>query len=287
MRHSFSRLEAANLRPFFGDCQVVRTWADFGEMASRNWNVKLPRDFKPQHLFEMVDRLRDPSGRPSVLLLDEIDQLLDWDKVHSEDEVPEAFFRACRSISQQGIAQFVFSGERMIANRMWDAASPHWNFCRPVMLRQLTQSAAASLMAKPLEDLGVRIEDRQEFLRSCWDTTNGHPELLQLLGDRIVNLLNQRDRADVFTSPADILYITGQFEYAEQYLETYWGQATPLERVLSILLIDGQKTIEQMITTAGSIVRTDQIQDLRTALHMLELYGIAEQSESGYQLRAH
>jgi hypothetical protein len=233
-----------------------------------------------------MDSLSDRSGRPTVLLLDEIDQLLDWDKTHTEDEVPEAFFRACRSISQQGIAQFVFSGERMIANRMWDAASPHWNFCRPVMLRQLSEEAAASLMVRPLEDLGVRIDDRNEFIRYCWDTTNGHPELLQLLGDQVVNLLNQRDRTEVFTSPADILKITSEFEYAEQYLETYWGQATSLERILSILLIEGPKTMEQMASAITSIVSDDHVYDLRTALHMLELYGIAQQLESAYELRA-
>jgi AAA domain-containing protein len=286
MRHSFGRLQAADLRPFFGDCQVVRTWVDFGGMASRNWDVNLPTDFKPQHLFELVDQLSDSSGRSTVILLDEIDQLLDWDKAHTEDEVPEAFFRACRSISQQGIAQFVFSGERTIANRIWDATSPHWNFCRPLMLQQLTRAAASSLIAEPLEALGVRIEDRDAFLSVCWDSTDGHPELLQLLGDRIVSHVNQRDRKDVSTSPADVLQITGQFDFAEQYLETYWGQANPLERIVSILLIDGPKTIEQLMSGLESITPARGGEDLRSALHMLELYGIADQSEAGYQLRA-
>jgi hypothetical protein len=285
--HSFDRLKAANIQPFFGDCQIVRTWADFGEMASRNWHIQLPGDFKPQHLFDLVDKLRSDSfGHPIVLMLDEIDQLLDWDKTHTEVEVPEAFFRACRSISQQGIAQFVFSGERIIANRMWDAASPHWNFCRPVMLLQLTPAAAASLMADPLEALGVRIEDPDAFIRSCWIATDGHPELLQLLGDRIVNLINQRDRSDIFTSQEDVQQITRQYKYAEQYLETYWGQATPLERIVSVSLIDGPKTIEQIISTLESIVPHIEGDALRSALHMLELYGIAEQAQATYQLRA-
>jgi hypothetical protein len=286
MRHSFGRLRAANLRPFFGDCQVVRTWADFGEMASRNWKIDLPPDFKPQHLFELVDKLSDGSDRSTVVLLDEIDQLLDWDAEHTEDEVPEAFFRACRSISQQGMAQFVFSGERIIANRMWDARSPHWNFCRPLMLRQLTRPAAFSLMAEPLEALGVRIDDRDPFLTGCWNSTDGHPELLQQLGDRIVGLINQRDRTDIFTSPADVLQITSQFEYAEQYLETYWGQATALERVVSILLHEGPQTVEYLMNTVEALAPTTSVDDVRRALHMLELYGIAEQSEAGYELRA-
>jgi hypothetical protein len=256
-------------------------------MASRNWNVNLSAEFKPQHLFELVDQLSDSPDRSTVILLDEIDQLLDWDKAHTEDEVPEAFFRACRSISQQGIAQFVFSGERTIANRIWDATSPHWNFCRPLMLQQLTRAAASSLIAEPLEGLGIRIENRDAFLSVCWDSTDGHPELLQMLGDRIVNRVNQRDRADVYASPADVLQITSQFEFAEQYLETYWGQASPLERIVSILLIDSPRTIEQLMSALEPIRGAGgKAEDIRGALHMLELYGIAQQSEAGYELRA-
>lgn len=286
MLHSFGRLTAANLRPFFGDCQVVRTWADFGLMAARNWKVKVTSDFKPQHLFELVDQLGDGTGRHIVILLDEIDQLLDWDKSHTDDEVPEAFFRACRSISQQGLAQFVFSGERTIANRLWDATSPHWNFCRPLMLRQLNESAAYSLISEPLDALGIRIDDKADFLRSCWAATDGHPELLQLLGDRIVALVNHRDRSNIFTSPADIAQITDQFEYAEQYLETYWGQATPLERVISILLKNEPTSMDKIFDSMAEMLPAVDVRNVQEALRMLELYGIAHQSDSGYELRS-
>ncbi len=286
MRHCFSRLIAADLKPVFGDCQVVRTWADFGDMAARNWSVSLPADFKPHHLFDLVVQLDDGSGRSIVIVLDEIDQLLDWDKNHTEDEVPEAFFRACRSISQQGLAQFVFSGERTIANTLWDATSPHWNFCRPLMLRQLTRAASESLIAEPLENLGIRIDERDTFLESSWNCTDGHPELLQFIGDKIVSRVNNRARENVHTSPDDIDAISNQFEYAEQYLETYWGQASPLERVISIALIEGSQSIDKLLNTIRKMGATLDASDVHGALRMLELYGIAKQSEVGYELRA-
>jgi hypothetical protein len=286
MRHCFGRLRSANLRPHFGDCQVVRTWADFGVMAQRNWEVVLPKEFKPQHLFDLVEQLSSGSDSPVVFLLDEIDQLLDWDSSHSEDEVPEAFFRACRSISQQRLAQFVFSGERTIANRIWDASSPHWNFCRPLMLRQLTRGAAESLVAEPLQGLGVRLEKRDDVLAACWDRTDGHPELLQFIGDKLVGCVNARSRADVFVSPDDVLEVTAQFEYAEQYLETYWGQATALERVVSIVLLGGPQSVESItleLLKSGIGVEGARVQ---SAFRMLELYGIARQCSTGYELRA-
>lgn len=286
MQHSSRRLASANLRPFFGDCQVVRTWADFGSMAARNWGCKVPEVFKPEHLFGLVDELKGNSDVPIVIFLDEIDQLLDWDTSHSIDEVPEAFFRACRSISQQGLAQFVFSGERTIALRIWDAGSPHWNFCRPLMLRQLTRHAAKALVVEPLEALGVRIDDAEELVNVCWDSTDGHPELLQFLGDKIVSKVNGRDRTDVYASSMYVLDITNQFEYAEQYLETYWGQATALERVISVFLLSGSKTVAEISGRLDDVVPSNMSSSVPNALRMLELYGIAEQFDGGYRLRS-
>jgi hypothetical protein len=286
MRHSSRRLQSANLEPYFGDCQVVRTWADFGKMASRNWDVDVPENFKPQDLFKLVQELGSRNNKAIVILLDEVDQLLDWDKRHGEDDVPEAFFRACRSISQQGLAQFVFSGERTIAFSLWDAKSPHWNFCKPLMLRQLTRTAADALLAEPLENLGIKIEKKPDFLTACWTNTDGHPELLQLIGDKLVSLVNQRSRLEILVTTEDVQELTEQFDYAEQYLETYWGQAEPLERIVSILLIRSFQTLGDLLDELNGFEIVVDGKKLHEALRMLELYGIAEQSALGYTLRA-
>lgn len=285
MQHSFGRLKAANMRPFFGDCQVVRTWQDFGHLAHREWGFRPTDNFRPQDLFELVASLANGHDSPLIFLLDEVDQLLDWDKSHSDDEVPEAFFRACRSISQQGRAQFVFSGERTIAYSLWDATSPHWNFCRPLMLQQLARPEANALISEPLEALGIRISDRPSFLAGAWGTSDGHPELLQYLGDKLVSLVNERDRKDIHVSAEDIANITSQYDFGEQYLETYWGQATPLERVLSILLLEGMQSVEALAGRVQMLTGSIDSAGVQSALRMLELYGIATQSSAGYKLR--
>src|SRR5690348_5871370 len=140
----------------------------------------------------------------TVFLLDEIDQVLDWDRSHSPDEVPEAFFRACRSISQERLAQFVFSGERVIASRLWDAQSPHWTFCCRLPLPQLTPLAAAPLISEPLKALCVPIVNMESFVQQCWLCTDGHPELLQFLGDQLIGLLITRSRKDLRLTVGDV-----------------------------------------------------------------------------------
>lgn len=286
LQHSVERLKQAELRPFFLDCQVVRNWVDFGTLASRAWGVKLPEVFKPQHLLDLVSRLDDGSGKAIVIMLDEIDQMLDWDSNHETDEVPEAFFRACRAISQEGRAQFVFSGERTIAQKLWDPSSPHWNFCKPILLQQLSANAGRALIAQPLEGMGVRIEDRPAFVQAAWTCTDGHPELLQFLGDHLVAIINGRDRKDVHVTPLDVGEASHRLEYAEQYLETYWGQATPLERLISIVVAEGQCSVAAVIQEIEGLGVKRSYGDVMRALHMLNLYGIISQANDGYDLRA-
>jgi hypothetical protein len=287
MQHCFDRLEGAGLKPFFADCQVVKTWANFGTLARREWDVDVPEAFRPDNLFDVIKQLRGEDCERIVVMLDEIDQLLSWDKSHEEDEVPEAFFRACRAISQQDLAQFVFSGERTIATTMWDASSPHWNFCRPMMLQQLTRSAADQLISYSMNSLGVRLEEESNVLAACWTATDGHPELLQLVGDKLVSLINQRDRADVFVTPADVLEVTNSYEYAEQYLETYWGQSTLQERIISLMIVEEDRSVDQISVALDAKKLTIDVPDLQTALRMLELYGIVAKWKKGYKLKAH
>ena len=288
MRHAEKQLTAAGFSPYFGDCQTVRTWDDFASLARRRWEVTLPIPFHPSSLGDIVVQLRSQRNGKVVFLLDEIDQLLDWDKSHSRDEVPEAFFRACRALSQEGEAQFVFSGERTIAARIWDPHSPHWNFCQPLMLRQLDREAAATLIVRPLTDLQVSIRDADRFVSTVWSRTGGHPQLIQTLGDGLIRLLNDRESGSrASLDLADLVTITDTFAFAEHYLQTYWGQSTSLERLISLLVAGNVQTlagIREFLQRRGISVSDDQVSG---AFRMLELYGITEPEGDGYRLRLH
>lgn len=285
LQHSVEKLRESELQPYFLDCQVVKDWADFGKLANSRWDVDVPLAFKPQHLFDLVEQLGSRSDRPIVILLDEVDQMLYWDMTHVTDEVPEAFFRACRALSQENRAQFVFAGERTIAQRIWDPSSPHWNFCRPLQLQQLTTSAGRALIAEPLEQMGVRIDDKETFVQAAWNCTDGHPELLQFLGDHLVTVINKRDRRDVHVTPKDVQDSASRFGFAEQYVETYWGQANALERLITVYLAQETLSFSDLLTKLEAVGLTSA-KDASMALHMLTLYGIIDQADDGYVLRA-
>jgi hypothetical protein len=287
LQHVHARLEDADFSALFGDCQTVRQWADFGSMARRKWGARLPKSFRPEHLFDLARQLTQPA-RQLVFLMDEIDQLLDWDQRHTDDEVSEAFFRACRTLSQEGLAQFVFTGERTIAMKLWDAHSPHWNFCRPLPLQQLTRIAAAELLERPMESLGITIEDRIEFESALWRYTSGHPQLVQYLGDRLVRLLNERrpDRRGILNLE-DLTRVAEAYEYREHYLETYWGQATTLERLITTMGTNGRATTVAALRDSIGLLGVEAGEkEITDGLRMLELYGVISQGREGYERRA-
>lgn len=287
IRRLQDELGKARFQTYFGDCQTVRTWADFADLARRRWEADLPADFRPSHLADLVAQLGARGEGQVIVILDEIDQLLDWDASHSADSVPEAFFRACRSLSQEGAAHFVFSGERRIANRLWDPQSPHWNFCREVQLAQLDKADALSLLIDPLRAMNIDIIDAPAFEAEAWARTSGHPQIVQYLGDRLIRSLDDRaDRRNLSLSPGDVMTTTETFEFAEHYLTTYWGQATPFEKAVSRTVAAGAKTSAEIVDRLVADGAADAVDTLAGALRMLQLYGVVEERDGQLGIRA-
>jgi len=84
----------------------------------------------------------------------------------------------------------------------------------------------------------------------------------------------------------DIRRISQSFEYREHYLETYWGQATQLERILSLFTAlepSSPADLDEALLSRGV---TASESDIAMGMRMLEMYGILSQTESGYQLHA-
>lgn len=286
MQHVQKQLQNAGFVPYYADCQTVRDWGGFADLARREWGAETEESFRPIHLFDLVSSLAGRQEGRTVILLDEIDQLLDWDRTHSDEDVPEAFFRVCRTLSQEGKVQFVFSGERVIANRMADSHSPHWNFCNPLMLRQLEREAAVDLMTKPLRDLRIDIRDISEFASLIWTCTSGHPQLVQFLGDALIKSLNRKApnlRRSV--SADDLRRVAYGLPYAEHYLGTYWGQSTDREKLISLWVASGVRSWADIRDRLAGGTRATADVELEGSFHMLELYGIVEAEEKEYSLR--
>lgn len=279
LRRVESTLRAQGRTVYYGDCQAVGEWRGFRALAKREWGVELAQKFEPDQVAALAERLR--VGRdPPLVILDEIDRLVAWDRGREVGGVTEAFFRALRAQSQAGKAQFVFSGERTIAEVLWSPQSPHWNFCQRHSLRQLDREDAAGLLFNVLDSLSVRFADRDEAEETLWRVTSGHPRLVQLLGDTLVQRLNERpgDERDLLTG-RDLQAVIDTFDFKSEYVGTYWGQATAFEKELTRLVAEGERSLAAL---QQRVVEEDE----PLALQILELYGIFDIASDEVRLRA-
>jgi hypothetical protein len=272
-------LKAQDRTVYYGDCQAIGDWDRFRALVRRDWGVDLADQFEPDQIAALVEQLTKDQG-PPIVVLDEIDRLVAWDRTTEVGGVTEAFFRSLRAQSQAGKAQFVFSGERTIAEVLWSPESPHWNFCQRLSLRQLNREDAADLLFRVLASLSVRFEDQDAAETILWSATSGHPRLVQLLGDQLVRRLNERpgDERDILT-PEDLRAVVDTFDFKSEYVETYWGQATLFEKHLTRLVAEGDRSLKAL---QDRMVQVDE----PLALKILELYGIIDVVSDEVRLRA-
>jgi hypothetical protein len=287
MQRLVDELRQDEWQPHYADLQEAGDWKTFASLISLRWGLDVPLEFAPSHLGRIASALKDRGSGRLVILLDEIDHLLRWDLQHDDGNVPEAFFRACRSLSQQGVAQFVFSGERLVSERLWDPSSPHWNFCKPIPVKQLSKEAAGSLLSEPFGDLGVALRTEDEVLDLVWSRTQGHPQLIQFVGERAVTRLNSLPADLRSLLPVDLVVeIVDSDEFRQQYCETYWGQATDEERLISALIASGVTRGSELKKRLRSLGTKTTERRVSTALRMLDLYGVIEEPFDPLRLRA-
>ena len=227
LQHARSRLLDAGFNVQYADCQAIDSWATLAQHAAQHWQADVDLEFSASAVDELIAQLQTGHEGQLVVMLDEVDNLLRWDRNLDLHGMTEPLFRSFRSLSQEGSCQFVFSGERLIAQVLWDPGSPHWNFCRAIPVRQLAKSDAKSLFSNPVVALGVRIVDPEESDEEVWRATSGHPQIVQQLGELVVSALNDRPSDQRLTiASTDIRAIASSPEFQRHYVRTYWGQAT-------------------------------------------------------------
>jgi hypothetical protein len=135
--------------------------------------------------------------------------------------------------------------------------------------------------------MNISLVDLAEFEDEVWLRTSGHPQIVQFLGDRLVRSLDDRsDRRNLDLSPEDVVATTETFEFAEHYLETYWGQATPYEKAVSRVIADGASTSAEILVLLADHPGQEGAEGLFNALRMLQLYGIVEERDGQLRMRA-
>jgi hypothetical protein len=265
------------IRPLMVDCQIVRDAASFFAALQAQNRLALPSP-TPEGLTAALTKLHQ-DGPPPVLLMDEVDALLANEKSRGEPLVA-----TWRALAQADVCRFIFCGSTELARQLDDPASAFFNFSQPLPLGYLTPETARLVLAQPLETLGIILEDEDTLLDEVQALTSGHPNLIQYLGRGLVDAANRRGERRILLD--DLAALRSSTDFGEYYLKTVWGQAGPLERLITLLAADslspdGFQLGELEAVLTAHDVRVNE-EKLDSTLKLLRTYSFFRKHERTY-----
>jgi hypothetical protein len=254
-------------RAIYINCEEKFDYKDLFEALSDEFNQPLDSS-NPLAFRKLATALRkeDPA-KHLVFLMDEIDELLVFDGAASP---VGQLFKTFRALSHEGTCRFVFSGSRTLYTHLHNPQSPFFNFCEDMILKPLEKKSVAEIISKPMRQLAIDLPEEEEFIDRVIDLTSCHPNVVQWLCDRLVKMASVR-----CITLKDLESVSSGPEFQAHYLQTAWGEATRLEKIIT-LLIDGRSFgVDDLFKKLAEHGITDKAQ-VQDSLEMLQLYSLIE-----------
>lgn len=138
-----------------------------------------------------------------------------------------------------------------------------------------------------MQQLEIELVEPQAVLSLIWDLTSGHPNVVQRICQRLIDKLSRESRRQI--SLEDVNAVAEDPEFLrEDFLDTYWERATPLEKIVSLLMADDpelrtRKAIRQAIDERCHL--QPLAAEVEDALqNLVELRSILKRTPTGYEI---
>jgi hypothetical protein len=272
------RLPTAGFLSVYYDCTRALGSSRFLSARIGDWRPERPSN-APVTFNDLL--YAPPANSPLVLLLDEADKLVPVDR-----EAAWQLFGALRALTNSGHAQVILSGERTLRAALKDPTSPLFNFADEVLLGPLDFRAVEELVTQPMKQLEIELVDEKTLIDRIWAFTSGHPNVVQRLCRRLIERLNERGTRRIALSDLDSVIKDPQFQEID-FLQTYWEAASPLEKIITLMLSQEAKTyrlkeVRQLLPEQIRI-RTSATATKDALDRLVDLRSILKRSPNGYE----
>ncbi len=268
--------ETPEFKPFYLDCQAVRSHADFFEAIDTMWRTPLPTP-TIEGFRRMATELPDQfPNRTLVMLFDEIDGLLQKDLQSGEQ-----LFQILRALSQEGRLRFIFCGEKVLNESLHNPNQVFFNFCNLMPLTYLNPAEARRVVVEPMQEMGITLEDHGALADEIVELAAGHPNIVQFICQKLIEQINQRRERHIRRT--DLQVVSQSAQFAEYFAEVSWGHADALERLITLLMLDQPEvTVGEVAESLRTRALTVTPTQLETALDDLCLYSILRRDGPKY-----
>jgi starch synthase len=274
------RLPGEGFRVLYHDCSTIQDFQQFLSTFIREWRPDPPT--KPIKTFG--DLLQSPPmDKPLVLLLDEADKLVPFDRSSGWQ-----LFNRLRDLTNSGQIKIVLSGERILREASHDDTSPLFNLFNEFLLERLGFDDVSELVTRPFQQLEIKLVDKDAIVRRIYDITSGHPNVVQRLCRRLIERLNEKQKQGVRQITLDDVnrIIADPAFQRDDFLDTYFATATPLEKIIALLMANDSSvrtlaTVEKALLENKLTVTTTEIDN--AIQRLVDLRSILKRAPDGYK----
>ena len=159
------------------ECSDLLSTDDYIREVVRKLNPReLPRLHLQKYVFffpDFLERMSRAHKSKLIFLLDEVDNLVIMQRGNWE------LFTMLRASANKGACQYIMAGFREAMREQYLLDSPFYNFAQEIRLSEFTRRQAQDLIGTPMENLRVRIKNRDEVVGRIYEETAGQPNLIQ------------------------------------------------------------------------------------------------------------
>lgn len=308
-------LEERGYSVYFLDAYSAFDYRSFFRRIGLAWNIPEARELarqktpEPTEFEAIVALLKEQAkDRPLVFIFDEIDRLLEFDisqtsQLQSKDtpiraERNEQLFRLFRGLSQEKTCQFIFSGERSILDRMANPRSSLFNFANTSQLGLIDALSVERLVREPMQLISVKLDEPEVIVSLIHHHTAGHPNLVQFLCERLIAQISSEgneglaqrvittDMVRNLVVPDSTNRDSNGITFRDYFLQTFWSQATPAEKAITVYVASVGTAKENQIYTwlhdQGFAISGPQLQ---SGLRYLQLNQLLRQDAGGFTIQ--
>jgi hypothetical protein len=267
------------------ECSDLLSTDDYVREVVRKLNPReLPRLHMQKFVFffpDFLERMARARKTKIIFLLDEVDNLVimqrgDWE-----------LFRMLRASANKGACQYIIAGFREAMREQYLLDSPFYNFAQEVRLNEFTRRQAQDLIITPMENLRVRIKNKDEVVGRIYEETAGHPNLIQYYCMILLRRLDRTGQREI--SPESLIDVYADEGFKSHLLTAFMQNTENREKALVyavLTALEGHLSegfadpfIDAALRKRGILLRQDDIEE---ACGVLALAGIIHRKGREY-----
>jgi hypothetical protein len=210
------------------ECSDLLSTDDYIREVVRKLNPReLPRLHMQKYVFffpDFLERMARARKTKLIFLLDEVDNLVIMQRGSWE------LFRMLRASANKGACQYILAGFREAMREQYLLDSPFYNFAQEIRLNEFTRRQAHDLIVTPMENLRVRIKNKDDVVGRIYEETAGHPNLIQYYCMILLRRLDRTGEREI--SPESLIDVYADEGFKSHLLTAFMQNTENREKAL-------------------------------------------------------